>query len=168
MTLTSLLPTMRHSIPSPFTRDAWPARTVPTLDDVVMAGVSILRFVDLCGTPCATTGSAILPLSGGIASTTESTTVVTTAVVAVDHAGTTPVLLFDAVLTGVAPCWAEARLIGRISSRHDRRYGVRDAAGDDLCGVAIVLPEDLAAGDLVTVPVPGAHTVGELRARGGR
>lgn len=163
MTLTSILPTLRHSIPSPFVRDLWPVGSTPTLDDVVVGGVSILRYVALCGTPCVTTGSAVRPLSGGIASPTESTTILTMSVVMVDERTPTPVLLVDAALAAVAPTWSEARLVGRISPAHDRRFTIRDAAGRDLAGVAVILPGDLRPGDLVTVPCQGAHSVGEVR-----
>lgn len=163
MTLTSILPTLRHSIPSPLTRDLWPARTVPTLDDVVLGGVSILRYVDLCGTPCVTTGSAVLPLSGGIASSTGTTTILTVSVIAVDESAALPVALVDGVVSDLSPTWSEARLIGRVSRWRDRRFGVRDAAGVDVAGVAVILPGDLAPGDLLVVPCPGAHAVGEVR-----
>ncbi|MET0297659.1 MAG: hypothetical protein ABW024_09675 [Microbacterium sp.] len=163
MTLTSILPTLRHSIPSPFTRDLWPARAVPTLDDVIVAGVSILRFVELCGTPCVTTGAAVLPISGGMASATDSATILTMSVVAVDERTPTPVMVLDGVLGTVVPVWSEARLLGRISSARERRFTIRDADGRDLTGVTVILPGDLRAEDLVTVPCPGAHSVGEVR-----
>jgi len=51
MTLTALLPTLRASIPAPFDPGAWPAGTVPTIDDVTVRAVSVGRYADLCGTP---------------------------------------------------------------------------------------------------------------------
>ncbi|MFD4958002.1 hypothetical protein [Microbacterium sp. NPDC058389] len=66
MTLTSLLPTLRHSIPSPFVRDLWPAGAVPEVDDVTVTGISVLRYTTLCGTPCVMTGTAVIPLSGDV------------------------------------------------------------------------------------------------------
>lgn len=167
MTLTSLLPTLRHSIPSPFTRDLWPAGAAPTLDDVVVAGISILRYVELCGTPCVTTGSAVIPLSGGVPSHTETTTILTTAVVAVERASdppNTPVVILDAALDVAVPRWKEARLVGRVSDARDRRFAVCDAAGLDLAGGALILPGDLVPDDLVTVPCGGALSVGDVRA----
>ena len=163
MTLTSILPTLRHSIASPFTRDLWPARTSPTLDDVVIGGVSILRYVALCATPCVTSGPAVLPLSGGVPSSVDTTTILTVSVVAVDESGPNPVVLVDGALSALAPAWSEIRLLGRVSSRHDRRFGIRDAARTDLPGVAVILPGDITAGDLLAMPCAGAHTVGELR-----
>lgn len=163
MTLTSLLPTLRHSIPTPFDRDQWPARTTPTIDDLVVAGVSVLRYVALCGTPSTITGPALLPLSGGVASGVDTTTILTTTVVAVDEGTAGPVLLVDAVLTAMPALWRESRMIGRVSSAPDHRFAIRDAVGADLNGVAVVLPHDVRSGDVIAVPCPGAHTVGEVR-----
>ncbi|MFB7882835.1 hypothetical protein [Microbacterium sp. NPDC056057] len=173
MTLTSLLPTLRHSIPSPFTRDLWPVGAVPTLDDVVVAGVSVLRYVELCGTPSVMTGAAVIPLSGGMPSTSESATVLAVSVVDVigtDAAnarlvGPEPVIVVDAVLATAQPRWGEARLIGRVSDARDRRHVVRDAAGSAVPGVALVLPADLIPGDLIAVPCVGAVPVGDVRVR---
>lgn len=83
MTLTSLLPTLRRSIPSPFARELWPAGAVPAVDDVTITGISVLRYVELCGTPCVITGAAVVPHSGGIASTSDTVAVLTTRVVEV-------------------------------------------------------------------------------------
>lgn len=83
MTLTSILPTLRRSIPGPFSRDAWPARAEPTCDDVIVGGVSVARYVDLCATPCVMTGPAVIPLSGGMPSPTDTTTVLAIRVAAV-------------------------------------------------------------------------------------
>ena len=43
MTLTTLLPTLRESIPSPLRSELWPARAVAGTRDVTIAGVSLLR-----------------------------------------------------------------------------------------------------------------------------
>jgi len=173
MSLTSLLPTLRPRIPSPFTRDLWPAGAVPAVDDVTVTGISALRYTALCGTPCVMTGNAVIPLSGGVASATETTAVLTVSVVAVGgmDAATpaagilqpAPTLMIDAALERVRPRWQEARLIGRVSDAYDRRYAVADAAGLPAPGVAVILPGDLAPGDLVTVPCAGGVAVGDVR-----
>jgi hypothetical protein len=163
MTLTSVLPTLRRSIPSPFARDVWPAGAVPTLDDVVLEGVSVLRYVDLCGTPCVITGSAVIPLSGGMASSSEMTTILTASVVEVDRSGAEHTLVLDAVLDIAEPSWHEARLIGRVSAAHDRRFDVRDAAGVAVADATIIVPADLAPGDTISVPCRGGLSVGDVR-----
>lgn len=162
MTLTSILPTLRDSIPSPLDADAWPAHTHATLDDVVMAGVSLLRIVELCATPCVHTGPAVIAWSGGMASPIESTTVVVTTVAATGADG----IRLDAVFHGHAPWWPEARLLGRVSHARERSVPVLGADG---AGTGLVrLPEDVRPGDLIAVPCPGAIGVGDVRPHGTR
>ena len=48
MTLTSLLPTLRDSIPAPFEETAWPAGAHASPRDVVISGVSMLRLAEIC------------------------------------------------------------------------------------------------------------------------
>ncbi len=175
MTLTSLLPTLRHSIPSPFARELWPAGALPAVDDVTVTGISVLRYVELCGTPCVMTGAAVIPHSGGIASTSDTVAVLTVSVVEVLESDAaagwrvdpTPVVVLDAVLDAAAPCWNEARLIGRVSDVRDRRFALTDAAGVPVPGVGMILPGDLRSGDLVTVPCAGVVSVGDVRPRCG-
>jgi hypothetical protein len=73
------------------------------------------------------------------------------------------VLVFDAVLDIAEPRWHEARLIGRVSAAQDRRFGVRDAAGVAVADATIILPGDLAAGDMIAVPCRGGLSVGDVR-----
>ncbi|KQR92138.1 MAG: hypothetical protein J0I33_03835 [Microbacterium ginsengisoli] len=153
MTLTSLLPTLRDSLPAPLAGDAWPARTHATTRDVVIAGVSVLRYAELCGTPCVTTAPAIVPLSGGVPSATASTSVLVAAVTGCDDG----MLRLDARLDELAPCWAEARLLGRISHAAERRWR--------LGACTVVLPADLGVGDVVALPCPGAVGLGDIRPR---
>ncbi|MEV7693768.1 hypothetical protein AB0N73_10615 [Microbacterium sp. NPDC089189] len=158
MTLTALLPTLRDSIPAPFDAAAWPAGSAPTLDDVTVRAMSVGRYADICGTPCVCTGPAVIPLSGGMASTTLSTTVVVATVVEV-ASGT---LRLDACVVGLGAVWREARLIGRISHAYDVRFSVAGAHGED-AGGSVVLPGDIRVGDRIAFPCPGCRTVGEVR-----
>ncbi|MFG6402395.1 hypothetical protein [Microbacterium sp. P04] len=163
MTLTSLFPTFRDSIPSPFDRDAWPAGSIPTLDDVVVSGVSLKRIVELCATPCVYTGAAIVPLSGGVASPTESTTVVIARVIEADA---THVRL-DATFEGHAPLWREARLLGRVSHAYEDPFALYGADALTACGV-VRIPNDPRVGDLIAVPCAGCFSVGDVRPHEGR
>lgn len=158
MTLTALFPTLRDSIPTPFDAAAWPAGSAPTLDDVTVRAMSVGRYADICGTPCVCTGPAVIPFSGGMASTTLSTTVVVATVVEV-ASGT---VRLDAGVGGLEVVWREARLIGRVSHAYDARFAVAGADGEDACG-AVDLPGDVRAGDRIAVPCPGCRTVGEVR-----
>jgi hypothetical protein len=158
MTLTSLLPTLRDSIPSPFDHVAWPAGAHPTIDDVVVQGVSLLRYEELCGTPCVYSGAAVIPLSGGVASEVDSTTVVVATIVSADAAH----VRLDAEFAGLAPLWREARLIGRISHAYDEPFAVYGAHAHAASGV-VRLPGDPRVGDLVAVPCPGSFGLGDVR-----
>lgn len=157
MTLTALLPTLRASIPAPFDATAWPAGSSPTLDDVTVRAVSIVRYADLCGTPCVCTGPAVIPASGGVASGIHSTTVVVATVVDAESR----TLRLDACVAGLGAVWREARLLGRVSHAYDATFDVVDAAG---CAAgSVTLPGDVRPGDRVAFPCPGCHTVGEVR-----
>lgn len=157
MTLTALLPTLRASIPAPFDAAAWPAGSAPTLDDVTVRAMSVGRYADLCGTPCVCTGPAVIPASGGVASTVLSTTVVVATVVDA-MPGT---LRLDACVAGLEAVWREARLLGRVSHAYDDTFAVVDAAGRTVGSAT--LPGDVRVGDRVAFPCPGCHTVGEVR-----
>lgn len=158
MTLTSLLPTLRESIPSPFDRRAWPAGAIPQIDDVTIAAVSLLRYAEICGTPCVCSWPAVIPDSGGRASATEATTVVVATVISAD--ATT--IRLDACLGDLAPVWKEVRLIGRVSHAYDEPFALFDAHGEDPVAT-VTLPGDPRVGDRIAVPVPGYHRVGEVR-----
>lgn len=62
MTLTTLMPSIRRSIPDPLDSLRWPDHTTATTTDVVVSGVSRCGLVELCGTPCVHTASAAVPL----------------------------------------------------------------------------------------------------------
>jgi hypothetical protein len=163
VTLTSLLPTLRESIPVPFDASVWPARTTPSTVDLTIAAVSLRRYAELCGTPCVCTGPAVIPFSGGVASPSESTTVVLTRVTVAD-AGEVRV---DARLSALHPVWREARLLGRVSHAYDEPFAVQDADAD-VPIATVVLPGDPRVGDLIAVPCAGIHAVGEIRCGQGR
>lgn len=160
MTLTSLLPTLRESIPAPLDDDAWPVHTHPTTDDVVVAGVSVGRIAEICGTPCVYTGAAVQPFTGGHASPTEWTTIVLAHVTDTGPEG----IRLDAVFHGHAPLWREARLLGRVSHAYEQRMPVVGADSETALGV-VRLPEDVRAGDVIAVPCPGCFSVGDVRPR---
>ncbi|MGW9632388.1 hypothetical protein ACWGST_16975 [Agromyces sp. NPDC055520] len=178
MTLTRILPTLRRSIPDPLAADRWPAATVASTTDVTVDGVSLLRLVELCGTPAVHLGPAAEPGTGGrLPSATMHTGVV---VVRVIEASTHlerhgRALLIDADLAELAPIWAETRLIGRASAARavptrltaatQRRAETQIPAATQrpapyhptsttgcFAPPPIVLPGDLAAGDLLAVP----------------
>ena len=139
MTLTTVLPSLRRSIPDPLDRRTWPEGTRATTTDVVVAGLSLLHLVELNGTPCSVSGWSTEPSPRRV-----RITVYVFRVTAVD----------DGCLAVTAPAaigellWCEARLIGRASTVHDRPASVRFGSGTAL----LDLPGDVGAGDLVAVP----------------
>ncbi|MCS5714227.1 hypothetical protein NVV95_06630 [Herbiconiux sp. CPCC 205716] len=152
MTLTSILPTLRASIPDPLAIDRWPEWTHPTTTDVIVSGVSLLRLVAICGTPCVHVAAAVVPGTHGRPSDRDQACVVVARVTAITHGGE---LVLDAGLTDTAACFDELRMLGRASTRHTRPF--------QLSGHTVQLPDDLAPGDLVAIPCGGALTCRQLR-----
>ncbi|MDO9396876.1 MAG: hypothetical protein Q7T71_10055 [Herbiconiux sp.] len=154
MTLTSILPTLRASIPDPLAIDRWPEWTHATTTDVIVSGVSLLRLVEICETPCVHVAAAVIPGTHGRPSDREQASVVVARVTALPRPGEQRLEL-DASLAGVSAVLEEARLIGRASTRSTRTF--------DVGGGSVVLPQDVAVGDLVAVPVRGAVCCREVR-----
>lgn len=180
MTLTTLLPTLRRSIPDPLNIDRWPELTSATTTDVIVSGVSMLRLVDICGTPCVHTAAAVIPRTGGRPSENlgATTVVLTVTAVQLDAAGVQRITL-DGSLCRVQPVWSEARLIGRASTARaiatsvvqvpgpwdtSHQHGTRDQHGD--VSLPTGMPGDLVVGDLVIVPCPGIFALRDITGRG--
>ncbi|RII86713.1 hypothetical protein DZF92_09545, partial [Clavibacter michiganensis subsp. insidiosus] len=153
MTLTAILPSLRRSIPDPLAAALWPAGTVSTTTDLRVGDVSLVALAAERGTPCTTTAASVERGSSGHASRTASASAVVLRILAVAPATdcSPRALLVDADVAGLACAWAEARLIGRASTAAARPAEVG--------GQAVRLPADLAAGDLIAVPVPAAVEV---------
>ena len=158
MTLTRILPTLRRSIPDPIAGDHWPAATVATIVDVSVDGVSLLRVVELCGTPAVHLGPAAVPGTGGrLASATKHTGVVVVRVLEAsarrsgEHGGERTVEI-DADLSELDPVWAEARLIGRTSVARATPTTLTNGPSGCSSPAPIALPADLCAGDLLALP----------------
>ncbi|WP_106215133.1 hypothetical protein [Glaciihabitans tibetensis] len=164
MTLTRMIPSLRRSLPDPLSADLWPEATVATVTDVVVSGISLLRLVEVCGTPCVHSGAAVVPRTGGRPSTTDRTTVLVVRVTSVEHAPSGPVVVrTDARLDDPALIWLEARLIGRVSTAHNGLTLVacrplEPDAGTGTNGRAADLPQDVRAGDLLAIPSEPART----------
>ncbi|RIJ55954.1 hypothetical protein DZF99_07665, partial [Clavibacter phaseoli] len=128
------------------------------LDDVVVAGVSMRRLVEVCGTPCVHSGEA-MGIRGDEDGCGALVVVAVTAVLA--GAGGERVVCVDGHLDGVDARWGEARVLGRGSGRSSV---VRIVAGAPTSGTAAVaLPADLAVGDLVVVPCGGSPALHDVR-----
>ncbi|PPF64117.1 hypothetical protein C5E11_05310 [Clavibacter michiganensis] len=162
MTLTSLLPSLRKSIPDPFVIDRWPEWTHLTTIDVVVSGVSLLRLVELCDTPCVHIAAAVVPGTHGRPSDIEQSSVVVAQVVEIPREGA---LILDADLTRVQAHVSEARLIGRASTQHSVPFSL-SAAQPLSAEQSAVLPADLRVGDLIAIPCRGAVCRRQLRSGG--
>ncbi|WP_213814810.1 hypothetical protein [Glaciihabitans sp. dw_435] len=163
MTLTHILPSLRRSLPDPMNRDRWPEFTVVSTTDVTVAGVSMLRLVDWCSTPCVHTAAAVIAGTHGRPSDTELASVVVVRVVAVgrsDMGGLT--MAVDGELRRCHPVWGEIRLIGRASTAHDVPVTL-GVSGADSEARDVTLPSDVRVGDLLAVPCPGATTLHDVR-----
>lgn len=161
MTLTALLPTLRRSIPDPIALDHWPELTRASTNDVFVAGVSLLRVVDVFGTPCTHSAAAVIPGSNGWPSPTMRATAAVMRVVAVTHTPTGVVRLeVDARVDRVAAVLAETRLIGRASTARVAAAMLVDGAR--AWPLVHGLPGDVAVGDLLAFPCRGSVPATQL------
>ncbi|MCS5718970.1 hypothetical protein N1027_12575 [Herbiconiux sp. CPCC 205763] len=174
MTLTTIIPSLRRSIPDPLSTDRWPEHTVATTTDVLVAGISLLRLVDLCGTPCVHTAASVVPGTHGRPSPTGQACVVVVRILQIEpmpvtpSAGTAPVLrvVVDGDLGHAHPVASEARLVGRVSTaRHVLATCLASDQAADAAesALAIPVPEDLSVGDLIAVPCVGTVPLRALR-----
>jgi len=160
MTLTHQLPSLRRSIPDPINFDSWPELTVATPTDVIVSGVSLIRLVEICGTPCVHTAAAVIAGTRGRPSPTDGATTVVVRVTAVEHVANSALRVsVDGRLRGARAVFAEARLIGRASTAHNRTVMMVDAGEPVGEGAQIPLPAglpgDIHPGDLIVIPCPG-------------
>lgn len=162
MTLTHILPSLRGSVPDPIGRDLWPEFTITTLSDVTVAGVSLSRLAEWCGTPCVHTAAAVVPGTGGMPSSDELASVVVSRVLEVATAadGSLDVWI-DARLPGSALV-GELRMIGRTSTACHRRARIHDAGMSAPIPALEEVVSDVRVGDLVVVPCRGAAPLREV------
>ncbi len=164
-----MLPTLRGSIPDPISLDRWPELTRATTTDVIVAGVSMLRVVDLLSTPCAHAAAAVVPGSGGFPSPTLKASAVVVRIVALSKSQT-GVLQIEvdgrvdsAEGDDFTAIHSEARLIGRASTAKVAAATLVDARRASSWGAANIrqwplvhgLPADLVVGDLLAIPYKG-------------
>lgn len=172
MTLTEILPTMRLSIPDPLEIGVWPMHTHATVSDVIVAGVSLTRLVELNGTPALLTGD--LPRPGmsyarGFGGGTDVTVLVFRVTLRVDTQEDKRIALTNCTFDGVSAQWSECRLIGRTSTSKNARIELipGEAGGASWPHPVAFLPGDLKEGDLLAVPCAGAVALHDVRPRPG-
>ena len=163
MTLTHILPTLRASIPHPMSRDRWPEFTTTSPSDVTVAGVSMTRLADWCGTPCVHTAAAVIPGTNGAPSPTEMTSVIVTRVREISraHDGSLDIWI-DARLADCDAHTAQIRLIGRVSTASDQTARIHTAGLHVPSVVVSEIVSDLQVGDLFALPCSGTVRLCEI------
>jgi hypothetical protein len=161
VTLTRQLPSLRRTLPDPLVPDLWPEATVATTTDVVVSGISLVRLVEVYGTPCTHRGAAVVAGTGGRPSPTATSTVTVARVtrVAMDPSGRLRIST-DARLDSPRLIWSELRLIDRVSTAHTMLVfcdavfcDSDDAEAATRCDpIAVDLPLDVRLGDLLAIP----------------
>ena len=138
--------------------DYWPEGTDVGETDIVVAGISLQRLVEVCGTPAVHSASAVIPNSGQLPSEAERAAVLVVRVLAVTHhASGAQIAQVDARLDNLRLVWSETRLMGRMSTARPRTLLiVRRPDTTDLSAtsdvIAVTLPRDVHTGDLLVIP----------------
>jgi hypothetical protein len=126
--------------------------------DIVVAGISLHRLVEVCGTPSVHSAASVLPESGQRPAADASTAVLVVRVLSVaKHNSGARVVQVDARLDNLRLVWSEIRRVGggmgartKLSLVVRRPGAVGILATTDV--LAVDLPVDLAVGDLLAVP----------------
>ncbi|GAA3671045.1 hypothetical protein [Microbacterium marinilacus] len=158
MTLTTLLPTLRRSLPDPLRATRWPDHTEATTVDVIIDAISLDGLARLCDTPCVHTGEHTVGHARDGRTVRDDITVVLTRVVHVERLADGLALRLDADLTHADPSWTDLRLIGRASTA-----SVTNAIVVDGLRATSLVPADVTAGDVVAVPCAGLFTRRDIR-----
>jgi len=138
--------------------DFWPEETVVSESDIVVAGISLNRLAEVCGTPAAHSAASVVPATGQQPSLDGFTGVLVTRVIAVaEHRSGVTVVQLDARLDNLRLVWSETRVIGaRFGSRCKLSLLVRRPGTVDIEVTDDVLVVDLSArvavGDLIAIP----------------
>jgi hypothetical protein len=157
MTLTSILPSLRASLPDPLDPTVWPAGTEATVDDVRVRGVSMQRLATVAGTPCVHTADQAPPRYRPRAWHPGDVCVTVATVTRVRRPWGVVFVELDAAVPDCAVL-SETRLIGRRSVAPVAEVTLTTNT-TGTAGHEVLLPGDIGAGDLVCFPCvrPLAH-----------
>lgn len=128
----------------------WPEHSSTDGTDLWIAGVSLLRLVESCGTPCVHT----------VDDSSVVVTRVTDVSIAVDGS---VIVTIDAELDGCRAVLAGLTLIGRDSDSARFRMLLRSAAPGANPYLAEGLPADIRPGDLIALPCRGLTALHDVR-----
>jgi hypothetical protein len=138
--------------------DYWPEDTVVSDTDIVVAGISLRRLAEVCGTPAVHSAASVIPRSGQDPDSDAVTGVLVARVLVVaEHYSGIPVIQIDARLDNLRLVWSEARVVGRRSGARSkisllvRRPRTVDVARTNDV-LAVDLPTRVAVGDLIAIP----------------
>lgn len=156
VTLTTIMPTLRASIPEPIEPTLWPAHTVATTADVCIAAISMARLADVVGTPCVHTAEQAPPRYRPRDWHPRDVSVAVASVLRVRRPLSGVVLVeLDAVLPQGAVL-DQVRLIGRASTAPaTQTYVVSPCDGitdGPFHRLPAPLPSDVREGDLLCFP----------------
>lgn len=157
MTLTSILPSLRASLPDPLDPTVWPARTEATVDDVRVRAVSMQRLAAVAGTPCVHTAEQAPPRYRPRDWHPADVCVTVAAVTRVRRPWGVVFVELDAAVPDCAVL-TEVRLIGRRSVAPVAEVTLATNT-TGTAGPEVLLPGDVRVGDLVCFPCvrPLAH-----------
>jgi hypothetical protein len=138
--------------------DYWPEETTISDADIVVAGISLLRLAEVCGTPAVHSAASVIPNTGQRPALDAWTGVLVVRVLAVaEHRSGVPVIQVDARLDNLRLLWSETRLIGARAGARSRISLLVRTPGtvdiEDTDDVLVVeLPARVAEGDLIAIP----------------
>ncbi len=168
MTLTTVLPSLRRTIPDPIDRRVWPEHTSVELRDVIVAGVSLARLAELDGTPCVMTGDLSHPHARdarlrGVGM--DVTVLLFRVTLRVDSQDSRRLALVDCATHDLPIRWEHCRLIGRASTAKAATFDIvpGDVGAPSWPYIHAVLPGDLVEGDLLAVPCAGALALRDVK-----
>ena len=170
MTLMHTIASMRNLALHLSALEAWPEYTVLGATDVWVVGTSMVQVEERTGTPCVRTAAAPLMSTGAVgldrpAHTRFVSVVVTRVQSILPHAaGDGRDVWVDAELDGCVPVLSECRVIGRRSSTRTQRVHLRPMHAQETS--TVLLPRDLAIGDLIAFPCAEPAALHDLRFRG--
>ncbi|WIE76360.1 hypothetical protein [Curtobacterium sp. MCSS17_007] len=163
MTLTTILPSLRASLPDPLDPTLWPARTEATVDDVRVCAVSMQRLAAVAGTPCVHTAEQAPPRYRPRDWEPVDVCVTVATVTRVRRPWGVLFVELDAVVPDCAVL-AEARLIGRRTVAPVAEVTLTTNP-TGTAGREALLPGDVRVGDLVCFPCVRALTHRDLVTR---
>ncbi|QDW64267.1 hypothetical protein [Oerskovia sp. KBS0722] len=139
---------------------AWPAGTLLTADDVLVAGTSLAELARTVGTPALLAGATSGTGTGAPSRRSLVVVVQVDAVIPPMHRPRE--VWIDAELEGCAPVLSAVRVLGRACAGHSHRYRIRPDRSESLAEL-VRLPADLHRHDLLAIPCTSRVALEDIR-----